>query len=143
VGGNNVNIGPLNTAAIDTGTTLIGAPTAAVNAIWRAVPNSAALSGNMTGFFSFRPYSLHQLHIVKLIGLTPYVACNTQLTIALSFGGPSWPISMADLNLGTVSAGQCLGGIFDLGAGTNVKPQPGEPSWIVGDTFLVRFFRRH
>ena len=47
---------------------------------------------------------------------------------------------MADLNLGTISPGQCLGGIFDLGAGTNVKPQPGEPSWIVGDTFLVRFF---
>jgi len=120
VGGNNVNIGPLNTAAIDTGTTLIGAPTAAVNAIWRAVPNSAALTGNMTGFFSF--------------------PCNTQLTIALSFGGPSWPISMADLNLGTVSAGQCLGGIFDLGAGTNVKPQPGEPSWIVGDTFLKNVY---
>jgi cathepsin D len=57
VGGNDVNVGGLNTAAIDTGTTLIGAPTAAVNAIWRAVPNSAALNGNMTGFFSFRPYS--------------------------------------------------------------------------------------
>jgi cathepsin D len=47
---------------------------------------------------------------------------------------------MADLNLGTISTGQCLGGIFDLGAGANIKPQPGEPSWIVGDTFLVRFF---
>jgi hypothetical protein len=54
VNGKAVNIGTQNTAAIDTGTTLIGGPTAAVDAIWAAVPNSAALSGNMTGFFSFR-----------------------------------------------------------------------------------------
>jgi cathepsin D len=58
----------------------------------------------------------------------------------MSFGGPSWPINVADLNLGTVSNGQCLGGIFDITAGSNVKPQPGQPAWIIGDTFLVRFF---
>jgi len=72
------------------------------------------------------------------VALSP--ACNTQLTIALSFGGPAWPISLSDLNLGTVSSGRCLGGIFDITAGSNVKPSPGTPQWIVGDTFLVRIF---
>ena len=72
------------------------------------------------------------------VALSP--ACNTQLTIAISFGGPAWPISLADLNLGTVSSGRCLGAIFDITAGSNVKPSPGTPQWIVGDTFLVRIF---
>ena len=40
-------------AAIDTGTTLIGGPTADVNAIWAAVPGSAAVA-DQEGFFSFR-----------------------------------------------------------------------------------------
>lgn len=68
------------------------------------------------------------------------LACNTQLSIAISFGGPAWPISLSDLNLGPVSNGLCLGAIFDITAGSNVKPTPGTPEWIVGDTFLVRIF---
>jgi cathepsin D len=76
--------------------------------------------------------------MIIFVALSP--ACNTQLTIAISFGGPAWPISLADLNLGTVSSGLCLGAIFDITAGSNVKPTPGTPQWIVGDTFLVRIF---
>ncbi|KAF8494617.1 acid protease [Russula emetica] len=120
VNGNSVSIGSGNTAAIDTGTTLIGAPTAAVNAIWGAVSGSVPLSGNMSGFYSF--------------------PCDAQLNIAMSFGGPAWPISIADLNLGTVSDGNCLGAIFDITAGSNVKPTPGTPQWIVGDTFLKNVY---
>lgn len=37
----------------DTGTSLIGGPSADVNAIWAAVPGSAAVV-NQKGFFSFR-----------------------------------------------------------------------------------------
>jgi len=73
-----------------------------------------------------------------LVALSP--ACNSQLSIAISFGGPAWPISLSDLNLGPVSNGLCLGAIFDITAGSNVKPTPGTPQWIVGDTFLVRIF---
>jgi len=120
VNGKTVNTGTGNTAAIDTGTTLIGAPTTAVNAIWGAVSGAVPLTGNMTGFYAF--------------------PCNTQLTIAISFGGPAWPISLADLNLGTVSSGLCLGAIFDITAGSNVKPTPGTPQWIVGDTFLKNVY---
>lgn len=57
VNGNTVNTGTGNSAAIDTGTTLIGAPTAAVNAIWGAVNGAVPLSGNMSGFYTFRMYS--------------------------------------------------------------------------------------
>ncbi|KAI0250116.1 aspartic peptidase domain-containing protein [Lactifluus subvellereus] len=120
VNGKTVNIGNTNTAAIDTGTTLIGGPTAAVNAIWGAVPNSVPLAGNMAGFFTF--------------------PCKTQVTISISFGGPSWPINVADMNLGPVSNAQCLGAIFDVTVVAKIKPQPGLPVWIVGDTFLKNVY---
>ena len=48
--------------AIDTGTTLIGAPTAAVEAIWSSVPGAQALTGQMAGFWSFRTY----LHVFPM-----------------------------------------------------------------------------
>jgi cathepsin D len=62
------------------------------------------------------------------------------MSLAISFGGPAWPISSDDLNLGTVSNGQCLGAIFDITAGSNIQPSASTPQWIVGDTFLVRIF---
>jgi cathepsin D len=120
VNGKTVGVGSETLAAIDTGTTLIGAPTAAVNAIWGAVSGAEPLTGNFTGFYSF--------------------PCNTQLSIAISFGGPAWPISINDLNIGTVSSGQCLGAIFDITAGSTVKPTTGTPQWIVGDTFLKNVY---
>ena len=69
------------------------------------------------------------------------IACNTEVQISLSFGGSSWPISPADMNLGPstgASDQECLGGIFDLGAASSGTGGGGTPSWIVGDTFLVR-----
>ena len=55
VGGTSVAIttGTTALAAIDTGTTLIGGPTADVAAIWAAVPGSQA-SQDQQGFFEFR-----------------------------------------------------------------------------------------
>ncbi|KAI0250118.1 aspartic peptidase domain-containing protein [Lactifluus subvellereus] len=120
VNGKKINIGNTNTAVIDTGTTLIGGPTAAVNAIWGAVPNSVPLTGNMAGLFTF--------------------PCKTQVTVSISFGGPPWPINVADMNLGPVRNGQCLGGIFDINPVAKTKPQPGLPVWIVGDTFLKNVY---
>lgn len=56
VQGQNVQIatGSAAMSAIDTGTTLIGGPSNDVKNIWAAVPGSAALGGQMAGFFSFR-----------------------------------------------------------------------------------------
>lgn len=61
------------------------------------------------------------------------------MQISLSFGGgSSWPISTADMNLGTSGTdGQCVGGIFDLSAGSDAGGDAANPSWVVGDTFLV------
>lgn len=42
------------------------------------------------------------------------------------------------MNLGTVGDNLCLGGIFDLGLGSDISSGGGNPSWVVGDTFLVR-----
>ncbi|KAH9001074.1 acid protease [Lactarius akahatsu] len=122
VNGKSVSLpsGDLAVAAIDTGTTLIGGPTAAVNAVWAAVPGAVALGGNLAGSFAF--------------------PCKTDLAISLSFGGPSWPISLADMNLGTVGNGRCLGAIFDITQGTNVTPGEGNPAWIIGDTFLKNVY---
>ena len=43
------------------------------------------------------------------------------------------------MNLGTSGTdGQCVGGIFDLNAGSSAGGGAGNPKWVVGDTFLVR-----
>jgi cathepsin D len=70
-------------------------------------------------------------------------ACNTEVTVALNFGGKTWSISPEDMNLGTppdAPQGQCLGGIFDLGQGTSIQGGGGNPSWVVGDTFLKNVY---
>jgi cathepsin D len=41
-------------SAIDTGTTLIGGPSDDVQAIYAAIPNSQALTGEMAGFYQYR-----------------------------------------------------------------------------------------
>ncbi|KAF9010681.1 aspartic peptidase domain-containing protein [Cyathus striatus] len=116
-----ISSGDAALSAIDTGTTLVGGPTADVNAIWSAVPGSQAVQG-MDGFFSF--------------------PCDTTVEITLSFGGKSWPINSADMNLGRISRGstQCLGGIFDLSLGSNIESGSGNPNWVVGDTFLKNVY---
>jgi cathepsin D len=60
----------------------------------------------------------------------------------MAFGGKSWPISPDDMNLGPAdNQGQfCVGSIFDLSLGTNIESGSGNPAWVIGDTFLVRFF---
>jgi cathepsin D len=124
VQGKNVQIASGNSAmsAIDTGTTLIGGPTTDVQNIWAQVPGSTAMGGSMTGFYEF--------------------PCDTNVQISLSFGGGnSWPISTADMNVGTSGTdGQCVGGIFDLSAGSNAGGDAGNPSWVVGDTFLKNVY---
>ena len=149
VNGNSVAITTTGTAAlsaIDTGTTLIGGPTDDVAAIWAAVPGSAA-SRDQQGFFEFRAsflfvlFPLSTCHCLVDLYMIDYLACSTDVTVTLSFGGKSWPISTQDMNLGQVSQGssKCLGAIFDLTTGTNIGSGSGDPNWVVGDTFLVRF----
>lgn len=111
-----------NVAAIDTGTTLIGGPSAAVQAIYAQIPGSQQLSGNLAGFYGF--------------------PCETNVSVNFSFGGKSWPISPDDMNVGRVSSGSdiCAGGIFDLTAGSSIPTGGGNPDWVVGDAFLKNVY---
>ena len=63
----------------------------------------------------------------------------------MAFGGKSWPINPLDFNAGQVNSGRnplCVGAIFDLSLGANNVPDNSGPTWVVGDTFLVRNFSR-
>ncbi|KAJ7502459.1 acid protease [Mycena galericulata] len=108
-------------AAIDTGTTLIGGPTNDVDAIWASVKGSSRVGDSMPGFFQF--------------------PCQTTLEVSMSFGGKVWPINPADLSIGEgTSASMCLGGIFDLSLGSSIEANEGNPTWVVGDTFLKNVY---
>ncbi|KAJ6573117.1 aspartic peptidase domain-containing protein [Mycena vulgaris] len=115
VGGASIPFSSNTLAAFDTGTTLIGGPSAAVKAIWAAVPGSSTLSN---GLYQF--------------------PCSTTLSITVSFGGKTWPINPIDMNLGPVSTGasQCIGGIFDLGSGGSDT----SPGWVFGIAFLKNVY---
>ncbi|KAK7001303.1 acid protease [Favolaschia claudopus] len=123
VQGNNLAVATGNNAlaAIDTGTTLIGGPSEDVANLWNAVPGSAKVP-SMPGFWSF--------------------PCTTTVAISMAFGGKLWPISPQDMNLGAATDGsrRCLGGIFDLTLGSNIEANSGNPSWVVGDTFLKNVY---
>ncbi|KAK7692175.1 hypothetical protein QCA50_003796 [Cerrena zonata] len=122
VSGRSVSVPTGNSAlsAIDTGTTLIGGPSTAVKAIYDAIPGSTALTGDLAGFFSY--------------------PCTTEVELSIAFGGKLWPINPTDMNLGTIPSGQCLGGVFDLTQGSDVGSGGGNPSWVVGDTFLKNVY---
>lgn len=59
VQGKTVSVGSSALAAIDTGTTLIAAPTTVTASIWAQVPGSIALMGAYTGLYAFRQYHLY------------------------------------------------------------------------------------
>ncbi|VDC07600.1 unnamed protein product [Peniophora sp. CBMAI 1063] len=120
VNGNSVSIGSDadNIAAIDTGTTLLGGPTAAVEAFWAQVTGARQLSGANSGFWAF--------------------PCTTNVSSTLAFGGTAWPISADDMNLGQIAQGFCMGALFDVTQGAATSS--GSPSWIVGDTFLKNVY---
>ncbi|KAG1785355.1 aspartic peptidase domain-containing protein [Suillus plorans] len=125
VQGNTVSVGSSSLAAIDTGTTLIAAPSTVAADIWAQVPGSEALTGAYAGLYAF--------------------PCTTDVTVTISFGGSSWTINPADMNLGSISGSisaattqMCAGGIFDIG--TSVGSGSNVPTWIIGDTFLKNVY---
>jgi cathepsin D len=109
-------------AAIDTGTTLIGGPSADVKAIWSQVSGAApAQEADLEGFWTF--------------------PCDIDVQVSFAFGGKSWSISTVDMNLGRATqGGPCVGGIFDLNLGTNIDEGSGNPNWVVGATFLKNVY---
>lgn len=123
VQGNSVDITTGSTAlsAIDTGTTLIGGPSADVASFWAQIDGSRQASGQ-PGLYAF--------------------PCATDIEVTMAFDGQSWPINVQDMNLGPERTGSsmCLGGIFDLSAGSNIPASDGTPGWVVGSTFLKNVY---
>ncbi|KDR68011.1 hypothetical protein GALMADRAFT_272857 [Galerina marginata CBS 339.88] len=123
VQGNSISLpsGQDSYAAIDTGTTLVGGPAQYIAQIFAQIPGSQLGTGNFENYYTY--------------------PCDTSVTVSLSFGGQSWSISPADFQLSRLTRNTCLGSFFVLTTGSSA------PSWIVGDTFLVRllghFHSRH
>jgi len=115
-------------AAIDTGTTLLIAPTAAASAIYGQIPGSFPIPflGGSTQLYGY--------------------PCSSSPNVQLQFAGKKFAVNPLDFNFGTLSSqlgffgmffpGSCLGGI----AGADLSPSPGVSLWIVGDTFLKNWY---
>jgi len=101
-------------AAIDTGTTLIGGPASQVAALYALIPNSARGSGNFDGYYTY--------------------PCSTTVSLSISFGGRTWPVSSEDFILARTTGNQCLGAVFEYSGASS------GPAWIVGDTFLKNVY---
>ncbi|KAF7358221.1 Acid protease [Mycena venus] len=101
-------------AVFDTATTVIAGPPDDVKAIWAAVPGSSP-STVQNGFYQF--------------------PCDTNVNVSVSFGGRIWRISSVDMNIATLSANLCLGGIFAL-----TPASSSSPAWIFGATFLKNVY---
>lgn len=104
-------------AAIDTGTTLVGGPAEVIAALYANVPGSAPGTGQWQGYYT--------------------IPCDSDVSISLSFGTSniSWPIASTDFHLMQLADKTCIGAFFELhGSGT------GLPSWIIGDTFLKNVY---
>ncbi|KAF9556705.1 acid protease [Agrocybe pediades] len=114
--------GDASLAAIDTGTTLLGAPSDAAAAIWKAAGGKPLNDGS--GMFA--------------------IPCSSQVEVAISFGGKTWTIDPRDMIFESLqgSSTTCVGAIFDVEAGTSIQNQPGSgtPAWIIGDTFLKNVY---
>jgi len=63
-------------AAIDTGTTLIGGPSAYISQIFANIPGSAPATGDFQGYYTFRKFSsfILSFFLISLLALYQLVA---------------------------------------------------------------------
>lgn len=110
-----VNLQGTNKVAVDTGTTLIGAPASIVDQIYSQVPNSKQLS---SGYYTF-----------------PCAETSTSAT--LHFGNQEYTLTSNDLIAGTVdtTGTMCLGAFFSIGSTSKDELQ-----YILGDAFLMNVY---
>ncbi|KAI0949197.1 hypothetical protein AcW1_008881 [Taiwanofungus camphoratus] len=104
------------TAAVDTGTTLIYVPDAVAAQFYAQIPGSQAAVQYGEGFYTF--------------------PCSAPLSVAFSFGGHDYSVSMNDFNLGRTATDSedCVGGILALGDGFSANLA------IIGDEFLKSWY---
>ena len=116
VNGQQISMGNMGVAAIDTGTTLIGGPQRLVEQIHSIIPGARPLPQS-SQYYTF--------------------PCKQTFEVEFVFGGRSFKLSNDDLNLGPASTfgSSCVSAIF-------VSPTNSArmPAWIVGDSFLKTVF---
>ncbi|KAH0836320.1 acid protease [Lanmaoa asiatica] len=88
--------GSASYAAIDTGTTLVAGPASGIAAIYAQIPGSTPGTGQWEGFYSY--------------------PCTHEVTVEISFGGPSWAISPADFQFQPTgsSSDYCYGAFYSV-----------------------------
>ncbi|KAJ6606003.1 acid protease [Mycena vulgaris] len=100
---------------IDSGTTLMYGPPAAVKKLYAAVSGSKVYD-SANGYYSY--------------------PCATPPKISFNWGGKDWTISAANLNLGQTDTGSadCVGSLAgqDIGLGSDV--------WLLGDAFMKNVY---
>ncbi|WVQ72157.1 hypothetical protein IAR50_001702 [Cryptococcus sp. DSM 104548] len=107
-------------ACIDTGTTLVGAPPSAVQAVYAQIPGSSPLP----------PW------IIGGQGLWQY-PCDQNVSVLFQFGGQQYEMSIEDMNLGpfTTDSSMCAGAFFEIQMAGSSPIQ-----WIVGASFLKNLY---
>ena len=116
IGGANISLSGTNKVAVDTGTTLIGAPTAVVDAIYAQIPGATALSSN-NGYYQF--------------------PCSTTVNATMHFGDQEYLLSGEDVIAGAIDTQgvNCMGSFFSIGSDDDDELQ-----YILGDTFLTKVY---
>ena len=79
-------------------------------------------------------------HCICLMRFVRYVACTTNITISISFGGSDWAIDPADMvigNMGGNSSQMCIGAILSI---PEADPDSSLPSWVIGSVFLSNVY---
>jgi len=106
---------PGGQAAIDTGTSLIGGPTASMAALYAQIPGAEPGTGDLEGYYVY--------------------PCSTNVSVSLTFGGQSYSIESTDFSRAADNEGiQCTGAFFPLDIGNGVV------EWIVGDAFMKNVY---
>ncbi|PLW24380.1 hypothetical protein PCASD_08390 [Puccinia coronata f. sp. avenae] len=114
-----------NSAAIDTGTSLIGGPAEVVKKLFDKVAGARPGSGAYQGYYTY--------------------PCNSSFNLSIFLGGQMYTIDPVDINLGSIDGDQmeCLAGIFSINhASKNSKSPPKNPlpDWILGAVFLKNVY---
>lgn len=113
--GKDVDLGGTNKVAVDTGTTLIGAPDAVVKQIYSQIANSNEMA---SGYYTF-PCS------------------ERDLSATMHFGNQEYTMTVDNLIAGTTdsSGTTCLGTFFSIGSTSKDELQ-----YILGDAFLINVY---
>ncbi|KAK7002214.1 acid protease [Favolaschia claudopus] len=110
--GQKINVNESTKAAVfDMSVAGIGGPPADVRAVWDAVQGSSPTS-DPSGFYQY--------------------PCSTQLSVTVSFGGRTWPLSSDDMRLARITDDLCLGAIYSLAADAT--------HWAFGIAFLKNVY---